>query len=1037
MRTINLNTQLVDFTEDNRKYLILGSDKMEDTIYVKENVVPRIKKTKKDLIDGFWGTLGFADDTPIDWTGTLKFSRNGNNEFESLIEDEVNHIKQGIPDLKADSSSIKERFISFEDVGIKLPELFTLEQIPKLRLDLMLNPDEGAIMFYQDYKDNDVEENVLYIQPQPTDNNNTNERDRLTYIFDVLPKFHIEADKEFPTQYKLKKERRREKFIVKIITFKRTHSRLLVRKSLGSKEILEQTQTEINKIIQKSPLPKEHRLLLYSREQNAFREAEMNDIDSTKKTLCLVHGTFSDTEGSFGDLYGDKGDFLYEIVSSYNPILYEQVIAFDHPTLFYDAEGNINELFNCLDKLQIDSFNKPVDLIGTSQGGLLVQYLANLSQERIKVGKVALVSSANGVGYLSATKFVPKLLSVLRKVLTKTGNLPGAIITALAQHSAEFLLNQPGLVLMTPGSDKLNNIIQNEPYREGTSYYPIVSDYDSDIFNDRFALTKYFMRVLYGAADYAAKPFLGKYNDLVVGTREQFTISQKYCIIPNCTPDKYRHFIIRAVHGTVFQKQEAVKNLKEYLINPNFHQTLPSFEPSKFDAHCHIFGRDILTPRIVFLLIQDLFHFREEKSKNIKLPPIKIIEEDSNNQNNTKSGSVFSNIVKYFILNKDSNAVLKDLSEEYNDLESNVYRYIPLMFDLEMTFRQKYINDNPDSRIDKNENDFISLLKGFIEDIDDLVSKFEKTSKLVFQGTWDENNKSIKYLKQIKTIIKTIGLLNPNLKEKAKSGYQLQIDELIVLKKRYGDNLFPFLAVDPRRENMEQIILENVGNGKPFHGIKLYAPNGYSPTDPNLFDDNQKFIDGMSLYSYCIKNNIPIMAHCSDAGFSTFVEELQVWGDIYINGQIKHYSNKTEIQFNKKLPGFKFGEAVRERAYVLNHPKLWEIVLSKHRELKICLAHFGGASTEWRTEIAAIMKKYPTVYTDLSCMVKKDRLQDIKEQYFENDSSIKDRIMYGSDFYLNMLNKITFEDYYKQFESVFSENELKEMSIDVPQRFLE
>jgi hypothetical protein len=46
---------------------------MEDTIYVKENVVPRIQKTKKDLIDGFWGTLGFADDTPIDWTGTLKF----------------------------------------------------------------------------------------------------------------------------------------------------------------------------------------------------------------------------------------------------------------------------------------------------------------------------------------------------------------------------------------------------------------------------------------------------------------------------------------------------------------------------------------------------------------------------------------------------------------------------------------------------------------------------------------------------------------------------------------------------------------------------------------------------------------------------------------------------------------------------------------------------------------------------------------------------------------------------------------------------
>ncbi len=1036
MRTIDLNTQLIDFTEDNRKYIILGSDKLKDSLYVKEHVVPKIHKHKKELIEGFWGTLGFADDRPIDWKGTLKFSNNGNNEFESLIEDEVNLIKQGIPDLKIDSSSIKERFISFEDVDVKLPELFTLEQIPKLRLDLMLSPDEGAIMFYQDYKDNDIEEDILYIQPKPTDNNNTNERDRLTYIFDILPKFHIEADKDFPTQYKLKKERRKERFIVKIITFKRTYSRLSDRKKLGSKEIIEQTQTEINKLIQKTPLPKDHRLLLYSREQNTFREAKMNDIDSTKKTLCLVHGTFSDTEGSFGDLYGEKGDFLYEIVSSNNPTLYEQVIAFDHPTLFYDAEGNINEFFNCLDRLRIESFNKAVDLIGTSQGGLLVQYLANLSQDRIEVGKVALVSSANGVGYLSAAKFVPKLLSVLRKALTKTGNIPGAIITALAQHSAEFLLKQPGLVLMTPGSKELNSIIQNEPYREGTSYYPIVSDYDRDIFKNRFALTKYFMRVLCGAADYAAKPFLGKYHDMVVGTREQFIVPQKYCVIPNCTPDKYRHFKINATHGTVFQKQKAVKDLKEFLSNPDFYKTLPSFEPSKFDAHCHIFGRDVLTPRIVFLLIQDLFHFREEKSKNVKLPPIKIIDDDSSSKKKNKSGSVFSNIVKYFILNKDSSDVLKDLSEEYNDLESDVYRYIPLMFDLEMTFRQKYINDNPDSRITENENDFINLLKGFIEDIDDLVSKFENGGNLVFQGTWDENNKSIKYLKQIKRIINTIGLLNPKLKEKARSGYQLQLNEIAFLKKRYGDNLFPFLAVDPRRENMAQIILENVGDGKPFHGIKLYAPNGYSPTDPNLFDDSQKFIEGISLYSYCIKNDIPIMAHCSNAGFSTFVEELEVWGDIHINGKIKENKEKTWIQFNRAIPSFSFNDAVKERADVLNHPILWNKVLNQHTNLRICLAHFGGASDVWRAQIAAIMEKFPYVYTDLSCMVKEDRLHKIRKEYFKKDSKIKNRIMYGSDFYLNMLNKITFEDYYTHFESVFSKKELKEMSIDVPQRFL-
>ncbi len=1037
MRPIDLNKELLKYSRDDKKYLILGSDKMKDTAYVAENVVPKIKRDKKDAVEGFWGTLGFADDNPIDWTGTLKFSRNGNDDFKKYVKDEVEHIKQCIPDLKVDATSITERFISFDDVDIKLPDLFTLDQIPKLRLDLMLNSDEGAIMFYQAYKDNDIHEDVVYIQPQATKGNNTNDRDRLTYKFEIVPKFHIEEDKNFPTQYKLKKRKRSEQFLVKIITFKRTYSNLQNNKRLDSRVMLEQAQTELNKIIQNTDLPKEHRVLIFNREQNNFYEARLNEIDPAKKTLFLIHGTFTDTEGSFGDLYGKEGNFLKEIINTNNPVLYDQIIAFDHPTLFYDARGNINKLFKCLDDLGIQSFEQEVDFIGTSQGGLLVQYLANAVQDRIKVGKAALVSSANGVGYLSAAGYVPKLLSVLRKILTKSGNVVGAFISALAQHSAKFLLEQHGLQLMTPDHEKLNEIITNQPYRKETRYYPIVSDYDKGIFNRKFGLTKFFLKLLCGIADSAAKPFLGTYHDLVVGTKEQFIVPQKFCVIPECTPDKYRHFIIKATHGTVFKKPKARKNLKGFLTNPEFATTLPSFEPSKFDAHCHIHGRDILTPRIIFLLIQDFFHFRDEKSKNTKLPPIKIHnDEESNEDNKKEGGSVFGNIVKYFILNKDSIKVLDDLSEEYNDLESGVYRYISLMFDLEMTFRKEYSNDVADERIDKRENDFKELLSGFIDDIDGLINKFEDVGELVFQGTRDDNVKSIKFLKQIKKVIDVIGLFNPELKQKAQSGYQLQINEVIVLKKRYGDNLYPFLAVDPRRDNMEQIILENVGKDKPFHGIKLYAPNGYSPTDPNLFDDNQGFIDGMSLYSFCIKNSIPIMAHCSDAGFSTFVEDVEVWGDVHINGVIKNYNTPTNVHFNKNLPGFKFDEAVRERAYVLNHPKLWEIVLSKYNDLKICFAHFGGASVEWRTEIATLMEQYPKVYTDLSCMVKKKRLQDIKDQYFTENSLIKDRIMYGSDFYLSMLNKIKFEDYYKHFKDVFSEKQLVDMSIKIPENFL-
>lgn len=1037
MRPINLNEELLKYSRDNKKYLILGSDKMEDSIYVEENVVPKIKRDRKDAVDGFWGTLGFADDNPIDWTGTLKFSRIGNGEFERYVADEVERIKLCIPNLNVDPSSIIQRFISFEDVEIKMPDLFALDQIPKLRLNLMLDSDEGALMFYQAYKDMDVKDDIVYIQPEATKGNNTRDRDRLKYIFDIVPKFLIIEDDEFPTQYKLKKRKRREKFIVKIITFKRTYSNLKNEQRLDSKVILKQAQYVINKIIQDTDLPKDHRLLLFNRDKNNFHEPGKDEISNSKKTLFLMHGTFSDTKGSFGDLFGAKENFLKVLTSANNQFYYDQIIAFDHPTVFYDAKGNIDMLFKCMKDLGIHSFEHEVDFIGTSQGGLIVQYLANLEQYRIKVGKVALVSSANGVGYLSAANYVPKLLTILRKIFTKTGNVAGAFISALAQHSSEFLLEQPGLQLMTPNHEKLTEIIYNQPFRPETIYYPVISDYDKGIFKNKFALLKYFLRIVCTLADNAAKPFLGTYHDLIVGTKEQFIVPQKYCIIPACTPDKYRHFTIKATHGTVFKKAIAKTKLEGFLTNPDFVETLPSFEPSRIDAHCHIHGRDILTPRILFLLVQDIFQFRSEISKNKKLVPIKIVEKKDNQQDNElKRGSVFGNIVKYFILNKDSIKVLDDLSEEYNDLNSGLFRYMPLMFDLEMTFRKNYSNDLADQRIDNRENDFKELLSGYIDDIDELINKFEDLGELVFQGSIEDNLKSIKFLKQIKKVIDLIGWANPKLKQKVKSGYQLQVDEIKVLKKRYGNNLYPFLAVDPRRKNMEQIILDSVGKDKPFYGIKLYAPNGYSPTDPNLFDDSQGFIDGMSLYSYCIKNNIPIMAHCSDAGFSTFVEDVEVWGDININGAIKHYSIPTYVHFNKNLPGFKFDEAVRERAYVLNHPKLWKIVLSKYKYLKICLAHFGGASKEWRAEIADLMERHPNVFTDLSCMVKKKRLQDIKEEYFTETSLVKDRIMYGSDFYLSMLSKIKFEDYYRHFKEVFSEKQLNDMSIKIPEKFL-
>lgn len=1038
METINISKELNKLSYENNKFIILGSKNIENPEFVNEFMLPKINDKKSKLrSNGFWGTLGFSNDEAINWSGSIDFSGNGNTkDFEDLVKTEINKVIDGIPDLKENPDSIVERFISFENLDFQFKELFTLDEIPELRLDVMLEPDEGALVFYQGYSDKDVQEELVYIQPKPTDNNNnTNERDRLTYIFDVLPKGHLEKDKLLPDYYKINSKKRKTPFVIKILTFKRTYSNLAENKEINSKTIIKQAEVEINKAIQGirgSGLPKDHRVLIFNKKKNDFDEAKPEEIKSEAKTLFLMHGTFSNTEGSFGDLYGEKGEVLMQLMNNDNTLFYSQIISFDHPTIFDGAEENINKLYECFTALKVQPFKEDVDFIGTSQGGLLVQYLANANQNKMNVGKVALVASANGVGYLSGVKYVPKLLSIIGNVMKSSGNLLGAIVASLAQHSAEFVLEQPGLKLMTPGSDELKYIIRNTPFTDNTSYYPIVSDYDRKIFNKRRPLCRFFLRLIGGAADAFAKPFLGQYNDLVVGTREQFIVPQKYSIIPKHTPDKYREYTHTAMHGTSFKHKDILKELNGFLTNPDFATTIKSLEPSKFDAHCHIFGRDIITSRILFLLMDDIVKFRKNKSDDLKLPAIK----ENNKKKNKEGGSVIINIVKYFILNKDSFDVLDDLSEEYNNLDSGVYRYIPLMFDLEMTFRSKYNDNDIEKNLEGRKKDFSTSISEFKEDLDDLINKVENHGELVFSGNKLDNLSSIKYLKIIKKIIDVEKIINPQLNRDVVSGFQRQLDELTDLKERYGDNIFPFLAVDPRRKGIAKLIKENVGRDKTFRGVKLYAPNGYSPTDPKLFDDASKFIDGKCLYSYCIENEIPIMIHCSNAGFSTFVAELEVCGDVIQNDKIITYKTPTMIYFKKNVPAFKFLDGVKERATALNHPRLWKIVLEKHTHLKICFGHFGGASQNWRNLIAELLEIYPNTYTDLSCMVKKDRLKTIKNNYFNQNSIIKDRIMYGSDFYLNMLGNIKFKNYYKHFSDIFSKAELRKMSIDIPQKFL-
>src|SRR5690606_26723281 len=68
---------------------------------------------------------------------------------------------------------------------------------------------------------------------------------------------------------------------------------------------------------------------------------------------------------------------------------------------------------------------------------------------------------------------------------------------------------------------------------------------------------------------------------------------------------------------------------------------------------------------------------------------------------------------------------------------------------------------------------------------------------------------------------------------------------------RHPGRFYVFAGVDPRW-GLDGIRLFERGVGEyGFHGLKLYPPCGYSPSDPRLY----------SLYEICASRGLPVLTH--------------------------------------------------------------------------------------------------------------------------------------------------------------------------------
>ncbi len=509
-------TGIIDLSEPGAlldpRFVTLGPEISKMRPWQRRRMERKLRRERYQKVPELWATLGWNHhNKALKPGGKIRFSKKGNYDSSSITLEMVKCIRDSLP-AGIKKEHVLERYIDLTEVDFKWePETFDINKLPELRLTVFLNKSEGALVYY-DYGSkavNSTDEGIEFIHPAPTNAAYSTDRDRLDYFFPLLPPREAEALSNGAGKgktHKLSNRKESARFVIKVLTFKRgkgtESSTGLIRRAIKN------LSTLLRGNGQEEAIPERYRLLMFHAQGNYFHEIKARDIDPKQKTLLLVHGTFSDTHGSYGGLFARSGQtpdtFLSELMRDG---IFEQIIAFDHRTVFDDGFTNAEMLKKLLGGLK---FAHPIAIMGSSRGGVLAYLLATEGlMPHFKVDKVLTISGAFGVGYLDKAQKGLGLLNAFRKI--NPVELP--LLVTLAQHSAQWLVDQPGLRQITPGDKLLLNVIGPNVQHSAAAYMNIRTDWHPSI-APRLKGPKIML-------DRAIRLFLGKKHDWVVGYSNQ------------------------------------------------------------------------------------------------------------------------------------------------------------------------------------------------------------------------------------------------------------------------------------------------------------------------------------------------------------------------------------------------------------------------------------------------------------------------------------------------------------------------------------
>jgi len=206
---------------------------------------------------------------------------------------------------------------------------------------------------------------------------------------------------------------------------------------------------------------------------------------------------------------------------------------------------------------------------------------------------------------------------------------------------------------------------------------------------------------------------------------------------------------------------------------------------------------------------------------------------------------------------------------------------------------------------------------------------------------------------------------------------------------------------------------ERLASPLRFAGVKVYPPLGFDPwPEARGRRGGREREKAELLWSFCEERGIPVTTHCDDQGFRT---------------------------------------VSLEESLLYTSPERWAPVLERHPGLRLDFAHFGAQylrtlgkapSTEWSDRIVGFMGEHPNVYADFSFDGTEAEYYDWLRRYIdelgaERGELLRGRLLFGSDFAVNLSRIRSYSDYYRIFAaSPLSGGERLLFCHDNPERFL-